>query len=71
MDEHRVIERVLTALEKAAGRLESGLMRPGFFVDAAEFIKGFADGCHHKKEEGVLLSQGDFITYRGSLAKGL
>jgi len=54
MDEHRVIERVLTALEKAAGRVESGLMRPGFFVDAAEFIKGFADGCHHKKEEGVL-----------------
>jgi hemerythrin-like domain-containing protein len=54
MDEHRVIERVLTALEKAAGRLESGQTRPGFFVDAAEFIKGFADGCHHKKEEGVL-----------------
>ena len=54
MDEHRVIEHVLTTLEKAAGCLESGLMRPGFFVDAAEFIKGFADGCHHKKEEGVL-----------------
>ena len=54
MEEHRVIERVLTALEKAAGRLESGQMRPGFFVDAAEFIKGFADGCHHHKEEGVL-----------------
>jgi len=54
MDEHRVIEHVLTALEKAAGRLESGLMCPGFFVDTAEFIKGFTDGCHHKKEEGVL-----------------
>lgn len=54
MDEHRVIERVLAALEKAAGRLESGQMRPGFFLDAAEFIKGFADGCHHQKEEGVL-----------------
>jgi hemerythrin-like domain-containing protein len=23
-------------------------------VDAADFIKGFADGCHHRKEEGVL-----------------
>jgi len=54
MEEHRVIERVLDALEKAAQRLETGQMRPGFFVDAAEFIKGFADGCHHKKEEGVL-----------------
>ena len=29
-------------------------MRPGFFLDAADFVKGFADGCHHKKEEGVL-----------------
>ncbi|MEW6093358.1 MAG: hemerythrin domain-containing protein [Chloroflexota bacterium] len=54
MEEHEVILRVIAALEKAAGRLESGQMRAGFFLDAAEFIKGFADGCHHKKEEGVL-----------------
>lgn len=55
MDEHRVIERVLTALESAAKRLERGeAVRPGFFIDAADFIKGFADGCHHRKEEGVL-----------------
>ena len=31
-------------------------VRPGFFVDAADFVKGFADGCHHKKEEGVLFA---------------
>ncbi|UCF39545.1 MAG: hemerythrin domain-containing protein [Gemmatimonadota bacterium] len=55
MDEHRVIERVLGAVEVAAHRLEAGAsMRPGFFIDAAEFIQGFADGCHHRKEEGVL-----------------
>ncbi len=55
MDEHRVIERVLVVLETAAQRLEQGqAMRPGFFLDAADFIKGFADGCHHQKEEGVL-----------------
>jgi len=53
--EHRVIERVITALETAAGRLDAGqTVRPGFFLDAADFIKGFADGCHHRKEEGVL-----------------
>jgi hemerythrin-like domain-containing protein len=53
--EHRVIERVLTALDTAAGRLEHGqAVRPGFFLDAADFIKNFADGCHHRKEEGVL-----------------
>ncbi len=55
MEEHRVIERVLTSLEKAASNLSEGrAVRPGFFTDAAEFIKGFADGCHHVKEENVL-----------------
>ncbi len=55
MEEHQVIERVITALELAAERLKQGqAVRPGFFVDAADFIKGFADGCHHRKEEGVL-----------------
>jgi hemerythrin-like domain-containing protein len=53
--EHRVIERVITALETGARRLQTGQpIRPEFFLDAAQFIKGFADGCHHRKEEGVL-----------------
>lgn len=58
MEEHRVIERVLTALEKtakAAGSVQE--IRPGFFLNAADFIKGFADGCHHRKEEGVLFKE--------------
>jgi len=55
MSEHRVIERVIASLEAASDRLERGeAVRPNFFVDASEFVKGFADGCHHKKEEGVL-----------------
>jgi hemerythrin-like domain-containing protein len=55
IDEHRVIERVLTAMETAAGRLAGGdYLRPAFFLNAALFIKNFADGCHHRKEEGVL-----------------
>ncbi len=55
MSEHRVIERVIASLEAQAGRLAAGqAVRPGFFLDAASFIKGFADGCHHRKEEGVL-----------------
>jgi hemerythrin-like domain-containing protein len=46
---------VIASLEQAAGRLAAGEdVRPGFFIDAAGFIKGFADGCHHVKEEGVL-----------------
>ena len=55
MDEHRLIERALAALETAADRLERGeRIAAAFFADAAEFIRGFADGCHHRKEEGVL-----------------
>ncbi|HSO07628.1 MAG TPA: hemerythrin domain-containing protein [Pelomicrobium sp.] len=55
MQEHRVIERVLAALERAARRLASGeAIGPDVFVQAAEFSKGFADGCHHWKEEGAL-----------------
>lgn len=53
--EHRVIERVLGALETAAQRLDAGkALDASFFVLASDFIKGFADGCHHRKEEGVL-----------------
>lgn len=55
MEEHRVIEGVLDTLEHAASMLEGGVfVRPGLFIDAAQFISGFADGCHHQKEEGVL-----------------
>ena len=55
MQEHRLIERVLDALETATGHLENGhAVRAEFFIEAAVFIAGFADGCHHKKEEGVL-----------------
>lgn len=55
VDEHRVIERVLNSLEVAAGRLEKGQpVRPEFLLEATDFIRGFADGCHHHKEEGVL-----------------
>jgi len=55
MEEHRVIERVLYALEKAAGRLNRGedvYLR--FFVGTSVFIRDFADNCHYKKEEIVL-----------------
>jgi hemerythrin-like domain-containing protein len=53
--EHRVIEQVLAALDAAADRLDGGQsLRPGFFEDALRFIREFADGCHHAKEERVL-----------------
>ncbi len=55
IEEHRMIEKVLASLETAANRLSAGQVIPmDFFLKAADFIKVFADGCHHKKEEGIL-----------------
>ena len=47
MDEHRIIEKVLTALTSAADQ-EVSLE---FYEKAVDFIANFADKCHHGKEE--------------------
>lgn len=53
--EHVLIQEVLDALERGAKKLGEGAAVPAdFFIDAADFIRGFADDAHHRKEEGVL-----------------
>ena len=57
MEEHRVIERVLVALEKAVSRLSRGedvYLR--FFSGTSALINGFTDSYHYKKEEKVLFA---------------
>jgi len=49
--EHRVIERVLDALEH---ELAQRGVTPAFMWPALEFLVAFADGCHHHKEEEQL-----------------
>lgn len=51
-DEHRVIERVLAVLERLTKRPVAQSL--GSWKKALDFIRGFADGCHHFKEEKVL-----------------
>jgi hemerythrin-like domain-containing protein len=51
-DEHRVIERVLSALEKLTRLPVSGSVE--HWQKALEFFRHFADQCHHFKEEEVL-----------------
>jgi len=51
MDEHRVIERVLTALENKIEELDQGPFPREFFDKALDFFANFADRCHHGKEE--------------------
>jgi hemerythrin-like domain-containing protein len=55
VEEHEIIERMLTVLNKAADKLEKGeKVNPQAFLDAADFIRNFADRCHHAKEEDIL-----------------
>ncbi|MCI0491086.1 MAG: hemerythrin domain-containing protein [Blastocatellia bacterium] len=50
--EHRVIEKVLRALQGICARLERGdEIAPDALSRATDFIQTFADGCHHAKEE--------------------
>jgi hemerythrin-like domain-containing protein len=50
--EHRVIEKVLDALERLAGAPESAA--PAEWEQAIDFLRNFADKCHHLKEELLL-----------------
>ena len=54
-EEHEVIQRMLAVLEAAASRLTTGEdVSPQVFVGAIDFVRTFADGCHHHKEEEAL-----------------
>jgi hemerythrin-like domain-containing protein len=55
MIEHRLIERMITVIRKEIGRIENGgEIDPGFIDDAVDFIRTYADRCHHGKEEDIL-----------------
>ncbi len=57
MHEHRVIEQVLAALERAAADLRAGgVVRRERLGQFTEFLRGFADACHHGKEEDILFA---------------
>jgi len=53
--EHRLIEQVLSALEREADLIDAGnAVDADFFTKALAFIREFADGLHHQKEEQTL-----------------
>ncbi len=55
MNEHRAIERGLSVLERCASRLTDGDAVPVRTLSGIlNFIRNFADKCHHGKEEGFL-----------------
>jgi len=54
-DEHRVIEVVLNCLERLSSEaLESGRFDGQAAREILDFLRTFADRCHHGKEENLL-----------------
>ncbi|MCL4370679.1 MAG: hemerythrin domain-containing protein [Chloroflexi bacterium] len=55
MHEHRVIEKAIEVMREMVGILQSGKELPPMLLEeTVDFIRNFADACHHAKEEGVL-----------------
>jgi hemerythrin-like domain-containing protein len=71
-DEHRVILRMIKILLVASDKLEKGeAVSPDAFKKAVEFVRVFADRCHHGKEEGELfpaLERKGILKHRGPIA---
>jgi len=58
MKEHRLIERMIALLMREAKNLESGAdLDAGFIKEAVDFMKTYADECHHGKEENILFRE--------------
>ena len=58
MREHRLIERMLSAIEAALAEIASTRHVDPEFVDVAvDFIRTYADRTHHGKEEDTLFSE--------------
>jgi hemerythrin-like domain-containing protein len=52
MIEHRLIEKMIAVIRKEIDRCESeGSINLEFIDAAADFIRIYADRCHHEKEE--------------------
>lgn len=55
MAEHRGIELMLNAMERNAPKIVAGdADQLPFFETAIDFLRNFADNCHHYKEERLL-----------------
>ncbi len=58
VDEHKLILRMITLVEKNTALLEQGKFRNWqFYLDAVDFIRNYADRFHHAKEEDVLFME--------------
>jgi hemerythrin-like domain-containing protein/uncharacterized protein (DUF2249 family) len=57
-DEHALILEALEAVERKLSALEAGAAPDrAYFEKAVQFLRGFADQCHHGKEENLLFKR--------------
>ena len=57
-EEHKYILKVIDALNKECGALQSGRsIDTNFFRNAIDFIRNYADKFHHAKEEDILFKE--------------
>lgn len=55
LEEHQNILRVIDAVLEKCNQVESGIpVESGYFAYVISFIKNYADGYHHRKEEDIL-----------------
>jgi hemerythrin-like domain-containing protein len=55
MIEHRVIEKMIFLIEEAVPVIEDARTVDGWLIDTfVDFIRTYADRCHHGKEEEIL-----------------
>jgi len=58
MIEHRLIERMIEVMKRQLKRWErEGKADPSFIETAVDFIRTYADRCHHGKEEDILFRE--------------
>jgi hemerythrin-like domain-containing protein len=55
MIEHRLIERMIGLMEKELQKIkDNNAVNTGFIDVAVDFLRSYADRCHHGKEEDIL-----------------
>lgn len=55
MIEHRLIERMIKVMSRELGKIRKDNTADTMFIDTAvDFIRTYADRCHHGKEEDIL-----------------
>ena len=58
MIEHRLIERMIRQIKMHVDRFRTNREADPTFIDVAiDFIRTYADGCHHGKEEDILFRE--------------